>query len=216
MIERVTPLLTALMLLVLSASAASAQSQIGTVSLDCYSEPEGITVASNTLRTSVRVIGATSTYQPEGDPERVLNVTVPVGETVTIPIGNESPTASDNIFNDDLNETGLVYIELPGRTDGRTGAPDPVELDVSCTEPARFGGGLGSLSEPATSDNQQAGADDNQAGPRTSTGDKQQEPAMPDTGSGGLTLVGGGVPVSGPAALALLCAAAGCALLRRR
>ncbi|MDP9353433.1 MAG: hypothetical protein M3P51_18085 [Chloroflexota bacterium] len=73
-------LLSALALLALLAVPAFAQAGNVTVSLDCYNDPEGV-VVTNETDAAITITGVTSSSEPDGDPERVLNVTVAAGAT---------------------------------------------------------------------------------------------------------------------------------------
>lgn len=95
-------------LLSILAIPALAQSGTITVALSCYSEPEVLTL-TNSTDVAVTVTGITSSANADGDPERNLEAIANPGETINIQIGADSPTGSDNIFNNELNESATVY-----------------------------------------------------------------------------------------------------------
>lgn len=172
-------------LLMMLAVPVLAQTGNITVTLDCYNDPEGVTV-NNATDASITVTGVTSSEEPDGDPERSLDVTVAAGDTVRIDIGAEE-ASSDNIFNNELNESATVYTSVGNVT-------------PTCEEAAGIGVGLGDGDEVTTSDDDQ---------------DDGQEAEMPDTGAGGLA-PGATIPVGTAAAGLTMLVGAGFAVLRQR
>ncbi len=160
-----------------------------TVTLDCYNDPEGVTV-NNATDAAILVTGVTSSDEPDGDPERSLDVTVAADDTVRVDIGADG-ASSDNIFNNELNESATVYTSAGNVT-------------PTCEESAGIGVGLGDGDEVTTGEDDQ---DDGQ--------DDGQEAEMPDTGAGGLS-PGATIPVGNVAAGLTMLLGAGYAVLRER
>ncbi len=140
-------LLSALALLALLAIPALGQTGNVTVSLDCYNDPEGV-IVNNATDAAITVTGVTSSSEPDGDPERNLNVTVAAGATVRIAIGAEAG-GSDNIFNNDLNESATVYTSVGN-------------VMPTCEEAAGIGVGMENGDEVTTGQDEQEDVQDDQ------------------------------------------------------
>ncbi len=178
----------ALALLAMLAFPGLAQTGNITVTLDCYNDPEGVTV-NNATDAAITVTGVTSSSEPDGDPERNFDVTVAAGDTVRIDIGAEA-AGSDNIFDNELNESATVYTSAGNVT-------------PTCEEAAGIGVGLGDGDEVTIGEDDQDDQQDEMPG------------EMPDTGAGGLA-TGASVPWGSLGLMTSGLLAAGYALIRRR
>ncbi|MDP9350718.1 MAG: hypothetical protein M3P51_04155 [Chloroflexota bacterium] len=92
--------------------------------------------------------GVTSSSEPDGDPERNFDVTVAAGDTVRIDIG-AGTAGSDNIFDNELNESATVYTSAGNVT-------------PTCEEAAGIGVGLGDGDEVTIGEDDQDDQQDDQ------------------------------------------------------
>ncbi len=189
-VKTLRSLLSALALLALVAIPALAQTGNVTVSLDCYNDPESVTVLNQT-DAAITVTGVTSSSEPNGDPERSLNVMVAAGATARIAIGAEAG-GSDNIFNNELNESATVYTSVGN-------------VMPTCEEAAGIGVGLPEGDEVTTGQDEQEDMQDDQQG---------ETPQMPTTGAGGMA--GSALPIGQLAGALSIAAGYGYFLVRRR
>ena len=102
-------LLVATALLMMFAIPAMAQNGSITMFVECETEPEGLIITNDTDEDIV-VMGITSSFEADGDPERDLNVTVASGDYEYIYIGEEVRGGGDNIFNNEESESAKVYV----------------------------------------------------------------------------------------------------------
>lgn len=134
--------ITALVALLMVAFALPAFAAEGTVtaSIECYTEPESLTVTNDT-DTDLEVTGITSSEDAQGDPEVNLSGTVAAGETETFEIGAESPGGGDNIFDNEVIEGSTVYTSL-GELNPSCENPDTLELGEQPQPPPTGAGGM--------------------------------------------------------------------------
>ncbi len=154
-------------------------------------------IVTNETDEAITITGVTSSSKPDGDPERNLNVTVAAGATERIDIGAEA-AGSDNIFDNELNESATVYTSVG-------------EITPSCEEAAGIAVGVDEGDDVTIDeDEQQDTHGDDQ-------GDEQQgemPEQMPENGAGGMAPTP--FPVGNTLAGASVLLAAGYAGLRRR
>ncbi len=184
-------LLSALALLALLAIPALAQTGDVTVSLDCYNDPEGV-IVNNATDAAITVTSVTSSFEPDSDPERILNVTVAAGANMRIDIGAEA-AGGDNIFNNEMNESATVVTSVGN-------------VMPTCEEAAGIGVGLPEGDEVTTGQDEQEDVQDDQQ--------ENMPGKMPSTGAGGMA--GPALPIGQLAGALSLAVGYGYFLLRRR
>ncbi len=185
--------LAALLLLALMAFPALAQEFSGTITVDCFSDPETVTV-ENTGSTPFVVDSITSLNDPRENEPFDVSVEVEAGESVTFESGETADAnvlVNQFIFDNEADDEG---VEVVVNTEG-----EGATTSVDCNDGSgTFAGTPGTGPTP------------------TPTDGKPMPGKMPNNGGGGMATGSAGLPIGNALAGLTLLVGAGYAVVRRR